>query len=131
MYRELIKKDLKPGEYVDITESIKLILKKSKIQEGICNVFLPGTTAGFVLNENDKMLIYDIRRFFEKTISKNTLYQHEANAHSHLRAMLAKPEITIPVSRGKLVLGDWQNIMLWEFDTKPRRRNVIVTLVGK
>lgn len=129
IYREILEFDIEKDDFIDITEHINNIVAKCGIPEGLCNIFLPASTAGLILNENDNFLISDFKRFFS-IIDENKPYAHPDNAHSHLRAaMLALPEKTIPISKGRLVLGTWQNIMLWNFDTRPRKRKVIITIM--
>lgn len=115
--------------YVDITERVVNLVKVCKILEGVCNIFVPATTAGLMVNENDRMLIEDFKRQFA-AIDEKKLYSHPQNAFSHLRANLLDTEKTLPISNGKLLLGEWQSIILWEFDKEPRKREVIVTVVG-
>jgi len=116
--------------FIDITDKVNSVIEASKLQEGICNIFITATTAGFMLNENERMLFEDFIRLFEKLASEEKLYSHPSNAFSHIRANMLKQELTIPISRGKLILGTWQSIILWEFDIEPRRREIIVTVDG-
>jgi secondary thiamine-phosphate synthase enzyme len=131
MYREVLEFEMKKGVSVlDITKEIETAVKDSKIQEGLCHVFIKGTTGAIMMNENDPMLLEDFKRMFERMI-ENKLYLHPSNAFSHLRASLIKTSETVPVSGNKLILGDWQSILLWEFDVRPRKRKVIVTVSGE
>lgn len=130
LFRDVIEINTEKGiGYVDITERISTLVKDCKILEGICNVFVSATTAGIMVNENDRMLIEDFRRYFAG-IDEKKIYSHPQNAFSHLRANLLDTEKTIPVSKGQLLLGQWQSIILWEFDREPRKREVVVTVVG-
>ncbi|MCD6381979.1 MAG: YjbQ family protein [Candidatus Aenigmarchaeota archaeon] len=130
-YRESFEVKLKKDfDFKDITDMVREIVKKSKIIEGLCNIFITGTTAGIIVNENDLMLVQDIKRFFKESIDETRLYHHPSNAHSHLRAMLTDKEVTIPVSDGDLVLGTWQSIMILNFDIRERKRKIIVTVIG-
>lgn len=128
MHREILEIDTKKGEPKDVTEEIAAIVKSSPVKEGVCNVYITATTAGFLLNENERMLIEDFRRFFNESLPEERLYHHQENAYSHLRASLLKQSITFPVAGGKLVLGQWQSILLWECDTTDRKRKIIVTV---
>lgn len=132
IYRESFEVSLKKGiDFVDITEKVQKIVEKAEIFDGLCNVFVPGTTAGIIINENDLMLIQDIKRFFKEMVDENRLYHHPSNAHSHLRAMFTNKEKTIPVKDRKLILGTWQSIILFNFDVRARKREVIVTVIGE
>jgi secondary thiamine-phosphate synthase enzyme len=130
LFRDTIEVETKNGmSFVDITDQVVKLVYGCKIEEGICNIFLPGTTAGLMVNENDRMLMEDFMRFF-RTVDEKKLYSHPSNAFSHLRANLARAELTIPVSNRKLLLGKWQNILLWEFDVDSRKRELIISVVG-
>lgn len=129
MHRHILEFSTKEGGFVDITEDVRKIVGNSRVREGLCSVFIPATTAGLLLNEKDRMLLEDFRKFFQ-TVDDKKLYHHPSNAFSHLRASMLRSDITMPVSDGKLVLGTWQSIILWEFDIEPRKRAVIVTVMG-
>ncbi|MEM7826848.1 MAG: secondary thiamine-phosphate synthase enzyme YjbQ [Candidatus Aenigmatarchaeota archaeon] len=130
MYKETLEIETKKGIHIeDITPKITAIVKKSEISEGMCNIFLQSTTSGLFVNEFDMMLFEDIKKFFKDIVDEKKIYHHPSNASSHLRAMLLKPEISIPVHEGELMLGTWQRILLIEFDVVPRKRNLIVTII--
>ena len=129
MHRHILEFSTKEGGFVDITEDIRKIVGNSRVREGLCSGFIPAITAGLLLNEKDRMLLEDFRKFFQ-LIDEKKLYHHPSNAFSHLRASMLRSDITMPVSDGKLVLGTWQSIILWEFDIEPRKRAVIVTVMG-
>ena len=127
MHREKIELDTKPGPMVyDITEDVGEIIEKSKIENGLCHIFLPATTCGLMLNENERALLADFAQLF--SFIPESGWSHPDNAHAHLRSNLVKQEVTIPVENSKLILGTWQSILLWEFDNRPRKREVIVTV---
>jgi len=128
LYREILKFQTEPNKNVDITDKIIDIVKNCDITDGICHLFLKGTTAGLLLNEDCAMLLGDFKNLFEKVAPADKLYQHPDNAYSHLRASMLKSELSIPVADKNLLLGTWQRIMLMEFDTKKREREIIVTL---
>lgn len=129
LFRDVIEINTEKGiSYADLTERVSNLVKECNIAEGVCNVFVSATTAGIMVNENDRMLVEDFRRYFAG-IDEKKIYVHR-NAFSHLRANLLDAEKTIPVSKGRLLLGQWQSIILWEFDSEPRKREIIVTVVG-
>ena len=130
LYREIIAIETEKDSVYDITEKIKETIKKSGMNEGLCNIFLKGTTAGLILNENEQMLNQDFLRLFRNAADEKRLYNHPSNAFSHLRASMLDTEKTIPLSNGKLILGTWQNVLLWEFDVEQRKREIIVTVSG-
>ena len=130
MFREVIEIDTETDEFVDITERIVSIVNNCQISEGLCHVFLPGTTAGFLINEHDRMLIEDFKRLFRKYAPEDGFYNHPSNAFSHIKASFLKSEFTFPVSNGSAYLGTWQNILLWEFDINNRKREILITIIG-
>ena len=115
---------------IDLTRQVQNIVKDSKIENGLCNILCRHTTAGLILNERDLMLVKDFERYIMNEIPDDKLYQHPSNGFSHLRSLFSRPEITIPIANSELMLGQWQNIMLWEFDKEGREREVVVTLIG-
>lgn len=127
-YRDIIEVNTKSGLPIDITDHVQKVLDKCDIKEGIMNLFITATTAGLVINENDRMLFEDFRRMYEEIASKDRIYHHPDNGHSHLRASLTSQHLDVPISDGKPLLGQWQRIFLWEFDKRERERKIIVTV---
>ena len=129
-YSETIKVKLKSQDFHDITGKVEDIIRKSEIEDGVCNVFAVGATGAIVVNENEPMLLADFKRTLEKISSSKEFYQHMENAYSHIRSVLIGNSQSIPVKEGKLMLGTWQNIMVVNFDPRNREREVIVTVIG-
>lgn len=117
-------------DFVDITNDVQEIVRKSGISDGIAVVFAPHATGAIVINENDPSLLEDLRELLEKLIPRHKGYKHPINAHSHLRSILMEPSKVIPVSEGSLSLGTWQSLIWVEVDTHPRNRKIIVTVLG-
>jgi secondary thiamine-phosphate synthase enzyme len=128
IYRDVIELKTEQDKFYNITDKISEIVKKSKTKDGVCNIFLPATTAGLMINENDRMLVEDFRRLFRALVPEDKLYQHPENAHSHLRASMLTQNLTIPVVDSRLALGTWQSILLWEFDVTNRERKIIINI---
>jgi secondary thiamine-phosphate synthase enzyme len=123
------------SDIIDITSRVEEAVRNSKIKEGICLVSSPGSTVGLTTIEYEPQLLKDFKEFLEKIIPSDKKYHHddvwgEANGFSHLRSSLIKPFLTVPVENGKLVLGQWQNLVLVDFDNRPREREVIVKVIG-
>ncbi len=121
-------------DIVNITDDINKAVKKSQIEEGVANVFVRGSTAGLTTVEYEPGLKKDLKAFFEKIIPRNIKYYHEEkwhddNGHSHIRASLLKPNLSVPIIDNKLALGTWQQIVLVDFDTRGREREIIVSVV--
>lgn len=123
------------GDLIDITDKISTVLSRSRLKDGGMTVFVVGSTAAITTFEYEPGMIKDMRELCEKLIPSGTHYNHDdtwgdANGFSHLRAALFGPSIVIPFSKGRLVLGTWQQVVLAEFDNRPREREVVVQLVG-
>lgn len=123
-------KTAKRIELVDITEEIQAAVAKKKINDGVCVVFCPHTTAGLTINENaDPSVKQDIINTLNKLIPANVSYLHsEGNADSHVKTSLFGPCLTVIVEKGKLMLGAWQGIYFCESDG-PRSREVWIKMV--
>lgn len=117
------------SELMDITPLVRDIVHKSKIENGVCYVFVPHTTAGITINENaDPSVRRDILMGLDKLVPWQGDYTHlEGNAAAHIKASLVGSSETIPVEKGDLVLGTWQGVFFAEFDG-PRRREVWVKI---
>ena len=114
-------------EMVDINSQVAAIVRESGIDEGLCTVYVPHTTAGVTINENaDPDVPRDIVDELNKVVPFNDNYRHvEGNAAAHIKATLVGSSATVLVSKGQLVLGTWQSVFFCEFDG-PRSRSVIV-----
>lgn len=123
-------------DIIDITNDVKKIFTESGMVEGSVLIFVPGSTAGVTTIEYEPGLLQDYPAFFEKIIPSDVKYRHnetwhDGNGHSHVRAALQGASFTVPFSGRKLLLGTWQQIILVDFDVRPRDRKVIVQLTGK
>ena len=119
------------NDTIDITDKVKEIVKESKVEDGICLVFCPGSTGGITTIEFESGAISDLKRILEKIVPMNKDYEHnkrwgDGNGYAHVRSALLKPLICLPVENGNLVLGTWQQIIFIDFDNKPRNRELIV-----
>ena len=129
--------DTKRGvEIHDITEDVENMVRNSGIKEGIANIFVAGSTGAITTMEYEPGLIEDIPAALERLFPEGIRYQHherwqDGNGHSHVRASFLKPSLCVPVEGGKPVLGTWQQIVFIELDNKPRRREIIVKVVGE
>jgi len=124
-------------DVVDITDQVRKAVAKSKIINGTVTLFNVGSTAGITTTEYEPGLVnHDIKSAFEKIAPKNARYEHEEtwhddNGHSHVRASILGPSLAVPIVDGQLTLGTWQQIILVDFDTRPRTRTVICQIVGE
>ena len=117
------------SELVDITPLVRDVVDKSKIENGVCYVFVPHTTAGITINENaDPSVRQDILAELNELVPWQGDYSHlEGNAAAHIKASLVGSSETIPVEKGDLVLGTWQGVFFAEFDG-PRKREVWIEI---
>ena len=124
-------------DVVNITEQVGEAVAQSDMREGTVTVFNVGSTAGITTTEYEPGLVnYDIKAAFEKIAPEHVRYEHEEtwhddNGHAHVRASLLGPSLSVPVVDGRLTLGTWQQIILVDFDTRPRTRTVICQMVGE
>ena len=124
------------GDFINISSHLLNMLNDSDLQNGIMTVFVSGSTAGITTFEYEPGLIGDLKEFYDKVAPSNVRYHHDetwgdANGFSHVRATLTGPSLTIPLEKGKLLLGTWQQVVLVEFDNRPRKRDVVVQIMGE
>jgi secondary thiamine-phosphate synthase enzyme len=118
-------------DFTDLTGKVHQVVKKSGIKNGLIHVFAPHATGIIILTEHEPRLDSDIKDFLEKLIPKRGNYRHPSNAHSHLRSMLLSPDKTLPVINGETVFGTWQSLVFVETDVYPRRRTIIMQVIGE
>jgi secondary thiamine-phosphate synthase enzyme len=120
-------------EWIDITDEVSAIVKKSKIKEGLCTVFAMHATAAIVINENaDQNICLDIIDALNKLV-KEGAWRHDSvdgNAASHIKSTMLGPSETIPVKNSQLLLGTWQGIMFFELDGPRSDRKIVVQVMG-
>jgi secondary thiamine-phosphate synthase enzyme len=124
------------GETHDLTEIVAAAIAQSACASGIATVFVVGSTAGVTTIEYEPGAIADLNRLFEDIAPRDADYRHhlrwgDDNGSSHVRAALLGPSLTVPFAGGTLLLGTWQQIMLIEFDTRPRKREIVIQIVGE
>ena len=123
-------------DILDITAEVKSRLEEERIIRGQVTLFVAGSTAALTTIEYEPGLIQDLKEFVEKLIPSNRRYHHDDrwgddNGFSHLRAALFGPSLAIPVEKGALALGAWQQVVLLDFDNRPRTREIIIQLIGE
>jgi len=118
-------------ELVDLTGKVHDVVRRSGIKNGLIHVFAPHATGILILTEHEPSLDSDVKDFLEKIIPKHGMYRHPSNAHAHLRSMLLSPDKTMPVIEGQAVFGTWQSLVFVETDVYPRRRTIIMQVLGE
>jgi len=131
IHTETIKLRIDSQRYSDITSKVEEIVNKSKIKNGICIIFTIGSTSGVILNEHEPMLLKDIQNSLEVISKTDNIYNHSENAFSHIRSSIVGNNQTIPIEDGKLIIGTWQDILVFNFDIREREREVIVKVMGE
>jgi secondary thiamine-phosphate synthase enzyme len=124
------------GDAHDITDFVSAAVADSKIAAGIATIFVVGSTAAVTTIEFEPGAIADLNRLFEEVAPRQAEYRHhlrwgDDNGSSHVRAALLGPSLTVPFANAELLVGTWQQIMLLEFDTRPRKREVVIQIVGE
>jgi secondary thiamine-phosphate synthase enzyme len=124
------------GDAHDVTDTVTRAVEESALRSGTVTVFVVGSTAGVTSLEFEPGVIADLNKVLESLAPRHGGYQHhlrwgDDNGSSHVRAALVGPSVTIPFTEGKLLLGTWQQVVLLEFDTRPRKRELVIQLVGE
>ncbi len=123
-------------DIVDISQRVQECIQISTLMNGLVTVFCPSSTSGITTIEYEPGVLQDLRKIFNEIVPKDFTYQHDeawhdGNGHSHIRAALLKASITIPLVDGRLTLGTWQQIVFIDFDTRQRKREIIVQIIGE
>lgn len=121
---------------VDLTDTLSSCIHDEKLNVGNLTVFVSGSTAGVTTVEYEPGLLKDLPEAFERIAPVGKRYHHDdtwhdGNGYAHVRASLLGPSLTVPFSEGQLLLGTWQQVVLIDFDNRPRRRHVVVQMVGE
>ena len=120
----------------DITEQLARNVLQSGLKDGTATVFCPSSTSALTTIEYESGAVSDLRRLFDEIVPENREYEHnqrwhDGNGHSHVRAALMGPSLTIPFVDGQLTLGTWQQVIYLDFDNRPRQRTLVVQLIGE
>lgn len=123
-------------DILNITPEIEKVFAKANITEGIMHLFVIGSTAGLTTIEYEPGLVEDLRNYFKRTAPEDIDYKHherwhDNNGHSHIRATIVKQSFSLPIFNKKIILGTWQQVILVDFDTRPRSREIVVQIFGK
>ena len=123
-------------DIIDLTDDVDKAVRKSGLTSGIATIFVPGATAALTTIEYEPGLLHDLPAALERIVPRNMSYEHErrwhdGNGHSHVRASLLGPSLTVPFHDGQLVLGTWQQIVFIELDTHARTRDLVVQILGE
>ena len=123
------------SDIIDLNDRLREAIRKFR-GDGLLHVFIAGSTAAITTLEFEPGLVkHDLPAIFQKLIPDDATYQHEQtwnddNGHSHIRSALLGPGLTVPFSNGNLLTGEWQQVVLIDFDTRPRKRTIICTAIA-
>ncbi len=123
-------------DIINITPKVQDYVERERFQRGLVSLFVSGSTAALTTIEYEPGLIQDLKEFLEKMIPSNKKYHHDDrwgddNGFSHLRASILGPSLQVPIGAGKLQLGTWQQIVLLDFDNRPRQREILIQMMGE
>jgi secondary thiamine-phosphate synthase enzyme len=123
------------GDVQPLTDRIATIVREAGVERGVAVVFVPGATAGVTTMEYEPGGVQDLRVVLDRLIPRDADYAHnrlnaDTNSHAHIRAALMGPSESIPVEAGRLLLGTWQQIVLVDFDDRPRERTILVSVIS-
>jgi len=121
-------------DIIDITDEVQRYLTAAGFADGLVHLFIPGSTAALTTIEYENGVVDDLKHAIERIVPAHIPYAHDrkwgdGNGHAHVRAALLGPSLTVPVADGCLQLGTWQQVVLCDFDIRPRRRDILVRLM--
>jgi secondary thiamine-phosphate synthase enzyme len=129
-------KSKEENDMIDITDQTLKAIQESKLKDGIVTVFVSGSTGALTTIEYEPGLRIDFPKMLNRIIPKDIEYEHDktwhdGNGHSHVRASLIGPSLTVPFKDGNLILGTWQQIVFFELDTRSRERKITIQIIGE
>jgi secondary thiamine-phosphate synthase enzyme len=123
------------GDVIDITDGVQSVVAQAGTDNGVVSVFVPGTTAAVTTMEYEPGGVHDLREALDRLVPREGSYEHnrlnnDTNSHAHIRAAIVGPSETLPLRDGRLDLGTWQQVVLIDFDDRPRQRTVMVQVLA-
>jgi secondary thiamine-phosphate synthase enzyme len=123
------------GDVVDLTEGVMEVVRSAGAETGVVSVFVPGSTAAVTTMEYERGGVHDLRATLERLVPPDADYEHnrlnaDTNSHAHIRAAIVGPSETVPLRDGRLGTGTWQQVVLVDFDDRPRERTVVVQVLS-
>ncbi|HEX4779015.1 MAG TPA: secondary thiamine-phosphate synthase enzyme YjbQ [Acidimicrobiia bacterium] len=135
-HEELTLETRGDGDVVDVTGDAQKVVDNSGLRDGLCTVFVAHSTCGMTTIEYEPGCNADLNEVLERVAPQHGRWEHnernaDTNGHSHARAALIGPSVTVPFTAGELVLGVWQKVVCIDFDDRPRTRKLVVQLLGE
>ena len=123
------------GDVIDLTEGVLEVVRSSGVEDGAVSVFVPGSTAAITAMEYERGGVHDLRETLDRLVPQQGDYEHnrlnaDTNSHAHIRAAIVGPSETLPLRGGRLATGTWQQVVLVDFDDRPRERTVVVQVIS-
>jgi secondary thiamine-phosphate synthase enzyme len=123
------------GDVIDLSEGVQSVVAQAGVETGVAAVFVPGSTAAVTLMEYEPGGVHDLRAALDRLVPPEGDYEHnrlnhDTNSHAHIRAAIVGPSETIPVTGGRIQTGTWQQVVLVDFDDRPRERAVVVSVLS-
>ena len=123
------------GDVIDLTAGVASVVEQAGVDSGAVSVFVPGSTAAITLMEYEPGGVHDLQQTLDRLVPKEGDYEHnrlnaDTNSHAHIRAAVVGPSEIVPVREGRLETGTWQQIVLVDFDDRPRQRTVVVQVLS-
>jgi secondary thiamine-phosphate synthase enzyme len=123
------------GDVIDLTEGVLEVVRSSGVDDGTVSVFVPGSTAAVTTMEFERGGVRDLRATLDRLVPREGDYEHnrlnaDTNSHAHIRAAVVGPSETVPLRGGRLTTGTWQQLVLVDFDDRPRERTVVVQVIS-
>jgi len=123
------------GDVIDLTEGLLEVVRSSGVDDGAVSVFVPGSTAAVTTMEYERGGVHDLRAALDRLVPREGDYEHnrlnaDTNSHAHIRAAVVGPSETVPIRDGRLATGTWQQVVLVDFDDRPRERTVVVQVIS-
>ena len=130
---EILVQTTERTDIIDLTPQVAGEVKESSVENGAATLFIPGSTAGLTTIEFESGVINDLKKAIEKMAPEDIYYEHnerwhDGNGYAHVRAALIGPSLHVPIIAGRMTLGTWQQIVLLDFDNRPRTRRIIVQI---
>lgn len=124
------------ADMLDITQEVAREVRDSGVSSGIVTIFVPSATSGLTTIEYEPGALADLKRVFDEVVPEDRDYRHnlrwgDGNGHSHVRAALLGPSLTVPFKEGRLLLGTWQHVTYIDFDNRPRQRELVLQILGE
>ena len=124
------------GQVIDITDEVARQVTATELKDGTVTVFVSGSTGGVTTVEYESGLVTDLQEMFDRLVPRGPRYHHDSrwgdgNGYAHVRASLLGPSLTVPFVSRRLTLGTWQQIIFIDFDNRPRRRELVLQIIGE